>query len=192
MRMSTIAAIAAVTITATPVLSATFDFSGVTAPVGTSVTIPGATFTAEDKGLRVGIDGVNSGMAGDFCFLDSISSCAGSGRIDFASDITSISLMVHGLQNLERVTISAFHKGVQIGSEFFQGTGLAATPFEVSFNGLIDRLTFVDTSDIYRNGASFGSVTYTPAPAPIPLPAAGWMLLAGLAGMAGLRRRAKT
>jgi hypothetical protein len=37
------------------------------------------------------------------------------------------------------------------------------------------------------------SVTYTPPPPPnvVPLPAAGWMLLAGLGGIAAMKRRRK-
>ncbi|MCB6177225.1 VPLPA-CTERM sorting domain-containing protein [Rhodobacter sp. Har01] len=33
------------------------------------------------------------------------------------------------------------------------------------------------------------SVDYEPAPAPVPLPAAGWLMLAGLGGLAATRRR---
>ncbi|SDF16515.1 VPLPA-CTERM sorting domain-containing protein [Limimaricola pyoseonensis] len=49
----------------------------------------------------------------------------------------------------------------------------------------------VGTAGLINNGGNrpaISHVSFYGAPAPIPLPAAGWLLLAGLAGMAGLRR----
>ncbi|MEM6610445.1 MAG: VPLPA-CTERM sorting domain-containing protein [Pseudomonadota bacterium] len=40
-------------------------------------------------------------------------------------------------------------------------------------------------------GAEFGIANTSPDTAPIPLPAAGWMLLAGMGGLAVLRRRSR-
>ncbi|MDO5647637.1 VPLPA-CTERM sorting domain-containing protein [Paracoccus sp. (in: a-proteobacteria)] len=177
-------------VAASPALSATLDFSDLTAPLGAVVATPGATLIAEGKGVRVSVDGITGSMAGDFCFIDSINSCAGSGRIDFDSDFIAASLWVHGLQSQERVTISALYRGATITSQFFEGTGLASTPFQVRFDGLFDSLTFVDTSSMYRNGVSYADVTITPAP--VPLPAAGLMLLSGFGAAAAIARRRKS
>ena len=80
------------------------------------------------------------------------------------------------------------------GGAFFEITGSpftnAAATLNFSFTGgPFDTLRFVDTSPV-RPGTTTGgwdiaSVRVTP----IPLPAGGLLLLGGLAGLAGLRRR---
>lgn len=62
----------------------------------------------------------------------------------------------------------------------------ATTSF--TFDGVWDALKFVHFGEIRANG-SFDIDSVRVTPAPVPLPAAGLMLLAGLGGMAMLRRK---
>ena len=67
----------------------------------------------------------------------------------------------------------------------FTNTGLAAgdsTTFDTF--ALVDGGIVATEVDTFNNGEPIG-------PAPVPLPAAGWMLLAGLGGLAAMRRRSK-
>lgn len=49
--------------------------------------------------------------------------------------------------------------------------------------------SFVSGDKRFASGGSFQQISDTTAVAAIPLPAAGWMLLAGLGGLAAMRRR---
>ncbi len=46
-----------------------------------------------------------------------------------------------------------------------------------------------ETFDTVRFGSTQAAFEFAMAPAPVPLPAAGWMLFAGVAGLAAAARR---
>lgn len=61
---------------------------------------------------------------------------------------------------------------------------------------IMDSVTFLTPLNPGGNRAGLSNVTFfdtelTPTPSPIPLPAAGWMLLAGIGGLAAMRRQRK-
>ncbi len=64
-------------------------------------------------------------------------------------------------------------------------------PIGVTFDGIARSIDFGGTENqIAFDNVTFGSATPgTGGPSPIPLPAAGWMLIAGIGGLAAMRRR---
>jgi hypothetical protein len=88
---------------------------------------------------------------------------------------TSTELLNTGIVTVLGTTASVFN------FDFKSTVGLQITFLGDFFNGGVDNIGY--------------SATLTTAPPPdpsaIPLPAAGWMLLAGLGGLAALRRRAR-
>lgn len=71
-------------------------------------------------------------------------------------------------------------------------------PIGVAFDGIARSIDFGGTvNQIGFDNITFGSVTPgdtggTGGPSPIPLPAAGWLLIAGLGGLAAMSRRRKS
>lgn len=84
--------------------------------------------------------------------------------------------------------IEAFRGSTKIFDGLFSGSYTAATAF-----GLTDVLGFdkivISTSDTDGYGITDLTVGSSVSATAVPLPAAGWMLLAGLGGLAAFRRR---
>lgn len=93
-------------------------------------------------------------------------------------------------------TISSFPVLTQIAIVLKAGNNFAAfllTPFGTTGNWTTSRN--LSHASIYYRSCAAGALACgeppPPPPPPVPLPAAGWMLLAGLGGLAALRRRRK-
>lgn len=89
-------------------------------------------------------------------------------------------------------TISAFPELTQIAVVLKAGNNFAAfllTPFIDSGRWLSDR--GISHASIYTRSCVAGDPGCGVNLEPIPLPAAGWMLLAGVGGLAAIRRRRK-
>ena len=89
---------------------------------------------------------------------------------------TSTELLNTGIVTVLGTTASVFN------FDFKSTVGLQITFLGDFFNGGVDNIVY---------SASLVGNPPPPNPAPIPLPAAGWMLLAGLGGLAAMRRRAR-
>ena len=63
------------------------------------------------------------------------------------------------------------------------------TEFVLSLTGFADGLTFLTAEGESNSAQLFAEFTADPFLAPIPLPAAGWMLLLGVGGLAAARRK---
>lgn len=100
----------------------------------------------------------------------------------FFDDIGSLGLTAFNRNGDLLGTVS----NIGLGIEFL---GLVSQSADIA--GVLFSLTGVEQAGFAIDSLRFGKVGDIIVPAPIPLPAAGWLLLGGLGGMAALRRRRK-
>lgn len=163
-----------------------FYIAGLTDPLGERF---GTAWTADIPGTIIfyALDGATVGLQG-FDFVRGPTNTVGFGSKYIISDLASDwSPVTSPLVTLDSGARQAFD---------FSTLGLTSSV------GIMIELGEADTTTDFGNANRFGlgidNIAYSVTaagteppgtPSPIPLPAAGWMLLAGLAGLAGLRRR---
>jgi hypothetical protein len=75
------------------------------------------------------------------------------------------------------------------GRDDLHMNGYAPTIFDVAQNERFAANVYAVAAGIYRYGAYRVDIQFTPRVSTVPLPAAGWLLLAGVAALAGRSRR---
>jgi hypothetical protein len=75
------------------------------------------------------------------------------------------------------------------GRDDLHMTGYGQTIFDVAQNERFTTGIYAVASGLYRYGAYRFDMQFTPRVAEVPLPAAGWMLLTGMAALAARSRR---
>ncbi len=174
----------ALTFTSGPVAAAIITFDTPVAPTE-SYTEAGLTITATpDSASWVEISAGNGGFGWNL-------PCCLSRTDEF--DLTTGGTF--GLESIEVLHSDAGDPVIAQG--FLNGLSVASVDIGNGFMGLFDFVGFgmVDRVRIVASGAmsdpTFDNLTFKQF-SPIPLPPAGWMLLAGIGGMALLRRRGDT
>ena len=164
----------------------TLDFGSLgSGNLGTATAnLPEATITASGNGttLFVGAAAIDD----EICSLDaSAFNCEGDLEIDFTSDVNDLEFTVFGFDSGDFVALSVF-----------DGSDGLLTSLNITGNGLIDlsaftgigRLFFEDSST--GAGFAYGEFFFNQTQV-VPIPAALPLLLTALAGLFGLKYRAK-
>ncbi len=176
--------VAALATTAAGASAATFDFESVAPPAFTGTVVPdgyaGATWTG--LVLRRTTD---SGLAGAGFILNGTTMALGT---DTAPSITFAAPTVYGGALVGNSAVG----GSTVSYDLYLGATLAASSGAIGFNaaflpsvysGAIDKIVFHVAGS---NRFSFDDLQATAA---VPEAQTAWMLMAGLAGVAGLVRR---
>ena len=142
---------------------------------------PEATITSFGTDLYFG--GAYSDV-GSFCAIN-VSVCNADLEIAFNGVVSNLMFDVGGYQSGDYVDINIFGLGnVLLGSIAITSDVVG---LDLSSFGSITRLFFDDNST--SAGVGYANFSFDQVAAPIPLPAAGFLLIGALGGLAALRRR---
>ncbi|MGV6850324.1 MAG: VPLPA-CTERM sorting domain-containing protein [Marinibacterium sp.] len=95
------------------------------------------------------------------------------------ADRLFLSAFDSGNNNIETVTLDILSSSRIMHTLSLVSTGIA-------------KITFGTTGEIGRGGIYAQNLNFTPETSPVPIPAAGFLLMGGLGGLAALRRRRKS
>lgn len=112
-------------------------------------------------------------------------------------NLTSLSFVLAGQQaelgvlNLSLGTPGTLIVSVDVGDQYGGLTVAHNTWYDLSFDGASDGVTSILFDNLGRGNVRIGNIVASVVPdtAAVPVPAAGLLLLAGLGGLAALRRR---
>ena len=124
------------------------------------------------------------GDLGSFCAINSFS-CDADLEIAFNGVVSNLIFDVGGYDGGDYVDVNIFGVGnALLGSIAITSDVIG---LDLSSFGLITRLFFDDSST--GAGVGYANFSFDQVAAPVPLPAAGFLLIGALGGLAALRRR---
>ena len=143
---------------------------------------PEATITSFGTDLYFG--GAYLGEPGSFCAISGFG-CAADMEIAFIGVVSNLMFDVGGYQFGDLVNLDVFG----IGNALLGSIAITSdvTGLDLSSFGSITRLFFDDSST--GAGVGYANFSFDQVAAPVPLPAAGFLLIGALGGLAALRRR---
>ena len=184
-------ALVAVSLIAGQAMADTLDFNEVTVNDyvgGTSLSLSNATITTAGADIFVAGPGTYTpafGSSGGFCSVTTVSGfdCSTVSTISFNSAVSDLSFVTR-----------AFNGGDIVNAMIYSGTTLlhtivATSDTTLDFSGFAGVTSLVlDASASTGLGFVYGDFDFNGVPT-VPLPASGLMLIVGIGGIAGLRRK---
>ncbi len=169
--------------------AATLNFESLSSGnLGTSSAIlPEALISGTGTGTILFTTEYFAGEGGSVCSAfttPTSTSCTGDLEITFTTAVGQLSLQTIGFDDGDSVTISAYAGSSLLGSKKVD-TDLGVVDFS-AFSG-VTKLVFEDQST--GSGLAYGKFSFTPLTSPVPEPAAGLLMVLGVATLGQFARR---